>query len=406
MTTAASLEQTRQLLEAAQVIASHQAQIARLRGLNFNVFRLLGVERDEVRLHSRFIAELLDPRGSHGEGSAFLEMFRCQVECALPGDTGRIDADRARVEAPHYIGRIHWQDTDSTGGSIDILITDGVRHISIENKIDHDEGDHQVDRYCNYNPKNFVLFLTLDGRKAHTAKKNEKRYTPISYGEHIAPWLERCHQHCTDLPVLRESIKQYLVVVNELTGGDPLMQEINEDVKRLLRQNMEAARLVHGHFMPTIHEAVREFVESLEREMKCRLEPAWEIENTIGNEEDPNDNGVQVWSKAWPHEGNRWWVKWQYKKGGFEYGLFNPEPKDRKEIGSLLDESVVGLRFYERDQLWAFWKRMDISPNLEDDMTALERLLDKQERSRLAKQVADELLEFVHACDSAFKAST
>lgn len=75
-----SLEQAKQLLEATQVIASHQAQIARLSGVNFNVFRLLRMEEDEVRLHSRFIAELLDPKGSHGQGSAFLELFLRQVD--------------------------------------------------------------------------------------------------------------------------------------------------------------------------------------------------------------------------------------------------------------------------------------------------------------------------------------
>ncbi len=248
-----SLEQAKQLLEAAQFIASHRAQVARLSGANFNVFRVLRMEGDEVRLHSRFIAELLDPRGSHGQGSAFLEMFLGQVDCTLLGDS-RIDVTEARVEAPHYIGPTLWKDEDSTGGSIDIFITDNARHISIENKIESPEGRHQVDRYCNYRRKrNFVLFLTPDGGCANTKKCN---YAPISYAEHIIPWLECCHRHCTDLPALRESIKQYLFLVRELTNGDPLMNEVDEDVKRLLRKNVEAAHLVYRHFMPTIYEAV------------------------------------------------------------------------------------------------------------------------------------------------------
>ena len=184
----ASLQQAKQLLEATQVIASHQAQIARLSGVHFNVFRLLGMEEDEVRLHSRFIAELLDSRGSHGQGSAFLGTFLRQVEGSLPGDF-RIDAEKARVFPEYFIGGVDRSDRNSTGGRIDIFITDGARHISIENKIRHGEGDDQVDRYCNYRPKsNFVLFLTLDGREAETAK--QENYGPISYRDHIAPWLE------------------------------------------------------------------------------------------------------------------------------------------------------------------------------------------------------------------------
>ena len=385
-----------------QVIASHQAQIARLSGVNFNVFRLLRMEEDEVRLHSRFIAELLDPKGSHGQGSAFLEMFLRQVECSLP-PSSRIDARRARVERERYIGRVEMSDADPTGGRIDVFITDDTRHISIENKIHHGEGDHQVDRYCNYSPRNFVLFLTLDGREAEAVEK-EDHYNPISYKKHIVPWLERCHKHCTDLPVLRESIKQYLVVVRELTGGDPLMQEINEDAKRLLRQNMEAAHLVYRHFMPTIYEAIGEFSRSVQRKMKPRLEPAWKIENTI--EDNPRGNGVEVWSEAWPKKGDIWWVKWQYMRGGFEYGLLNPERNGRDEIKDRLGESVRELEFRQHDEWWAYYKRMDIFTNLEDDMTDLKKLLDEHERSRLAKQVADELLEFSDACDRAFKAKS
>lgn len=238
---------------------------------------------------------------------------------------------------------------------------------------------------------------------------NKNHYAPISYGAHIVPWLERCHKHCTDLPVLRESIKQYLVVVRELTGGDPLMNQVDEDVKRLLKKNMEAARLIYLHFEPTVHEAVREFAKSMERELTPKVEPPFRIKNTIEEEDDPNDKGVEIWSEAWPHRGNRWWVKWQYRKGHFEYGLLNPDRKGRdkiKDLGLDESESVEGLKFYQRDPWFAFWKRMDCVPNLEDDMTALERLLDEHERSILVDQVADELLRFVFACDGAFKATS
>lgn len=406
-----SLEQAKQLLEAAQFIASHRAQVAGLSGANFNVFRVLRMEGDEVRLHSRFIAELLDPRGSHGQGSAFLEMFLRQVECSLPS-CSRVDANKARLEAPHYIGPTLWKDEDSMGGSIDIFITDDARHISIENKIHHGEGDHQVDRYCNYRPEsNFVLFLTPDGRRANTKKSN---YATISYGEYIVPWLEGCHKHCTDLPALRESIKQYLVVVRELTGGDPLMQETNEEAKRLLRQNMEAAHLVYRHFEPTLHEAVEEFAgklrEALEAalEEKHRLGPGpWKTQNN--NWPDRSSGvmvlGVDVWSEAWPNGAEFWWVKWQYRKGRFEYGLWNPHRKGRNEIESRLGERVGELKFLGSHP-WAFYKRMDISiPRLEENVNALAKLFDEQEQTALVTQVACELIEFVVDCDRKFRES-
>ena len=38
----------------------------------FNIFSILHKENEERRLHSRFIAALFDPKGSHGMGSIFL----------------------------------------------------------------------------------------------------------------------------------------------------------------------------------------------------------------------------------------------------------------------------------------------------------------------------------------------
>ena len=41
------------------------------RGENFNVFNVLGLWSEEVRLHSAMLAELLNPDGSHGCSEAF-----------------------------------------------------------------------------------------------------------------------------------------------------------------------------------------------------------------------------------------------------------------------------------------------------------------------------------------------
>ncbi|MBV9531288.1 MAG: PD-(D/E)XK nuclease family protein, partial [Bradyrhizobium sp.] len=37
-----------------------------------NIFRLLGLQRSEVNLHSPLLRDLLDPYGSHGQGTLFL----------------------------------------------------------------------------------------------------------------------------------------------------------------------------------------------------------------------------------------------------------------------------------------------------------------------------------------------
>lgn len=43
-------------------------------GENFNIFKILRIETEEVFTHSRFLCELLNPKGSHGKGSLFLNI--------------------------------------------------------------------------------------------------------------------------------------------------------------------------------------------------------------------------------------------------------------------------------------------------------------------------------------------
>ena len=46
-------------------------------GAGFNVFSLCGVDHYET-LHSKILAEFLNPKGSHGQGKLFLDLF-CEI---------------------------------------------------------------------------------------------------------------------------------------------------------------------------------------------------------------------------------------------------------------------------------------------------------------------------------------
>src|SRR5690606_1496424 len=108
-----------------------------------------------------------------------------------------------------------------SGGRIDILIKYGNKYISIENKIFAADQKNQLERYFNFNlGYNRVIYLTLDGKAASNGScgnlKNED-YQCIRYNYHIKNWLEECLKYTTDQPILRESIKQYLIIVKKLT---------------------------------------------------------------------------------------------------------------------------------------------------------------------------------------------
>lgn len=119
------------------------------RGENYNIFYDLGFMSDEVHLHSMFLANLLNPKGSHGQRGKFLEAFLKMLQKSFPAisaDRLVLDTANASVEVEKYIGR----QTDNEGGRIDIYLTDGKHSIIIENKIYAVDQHHQMLRYWNY----------------------------------------------------------------------------------------------------------------------------------------------------------------------------------------------------------------------------------------------------------------
>lgn len=71
-----------------------QARLDRDSAPAFNVFRLLDLERAET-VHTQFLADLLNPSGTHGQGVLFLEHFlstirRDDLKALLPSRAGQV----------------------------------------------------------------------------------------------------------------------------------------------------------------------------------------------------------------------------------------------------------------------------------------------------------------------------
>lgn len=120
------------------------------RGEDFNIFRIMHMESDEVYTHSAVIAELLNPRGSHGCGDTFLRLFLELLPSAfdLPFDT-----QNATTEVEVVIGEI----TDEEGGRMDVLVQSNGQAIIIENKIYAGDQRNQLLRYYNYAEKEYKI---------------------------------------------------------------------------------------------------------------------------------------------------------------------------------------------------------------------------------------------------------
>ncbi len=164
------------------------------RGECYNVFNVLGVDNMELS-HSVFLAALLDPNGSHGIQDAFPKAF---IDIIAHGSTKpELDTAHAQVYTEYNICNI----TDTTGGRIDILITDRSDaddtpsgHAIIENKIWAADQPNQLVRYHNFAPNTVLFYLTLNGDEPSKQSRGDLNapsggYQCISYRSDIIGWL-------------------------------------------------------------------------------------------------------------------------------------------------------------------------------------------------------------------------
>ncbi len=234
----------RDLLSQVSTIVKKHNDLAATTGENFNVFSILDLSTAEVRLHSKLLAELLNPRGSHSLGDVFFKLFINRLNSSH--DIGEhlkySKTEDVFVEVEKWTGKL---DTSTdTGGYIDIFIKlSDDRALVIENKIYAGDQESQLRRYYNFykNKKPVLVYLTLDGREADeiTTKNNkypEEFIQPIflSYKNDIKGWLEECRKEATNLPVVRETITQYINLIKFLTGQTISNNMKNELVKLII----------------------------------------------------------------------------------------------------------------------------------------------------------------------------
>ena len=111
----------------------------------FNLISVMQMEWDEPKTHSRILADLLNPNGSHGQGSIFLEKFLCLSESLQELD---LELSKVHVIVEKNIGKI--DSRYQHGGRIDIVIEAGDKAIIIENKINAPDQKNQLLRYQRY----------------------------------------------------------------------------------------------------------------------------------------------------------------------------------------------------------------------------------------------------------------
>lgn len=187
----------------------------RVEAPRFNLIKLLELNRLEKN-HSKILADLLDPQGTHAQGTAFLTRFLDVTGLS------RLNIDVTSAGANVEVSPEAWI---TAGSRPDIVVRCAFSFfLIIENKIRHDEGIDseglgQLRRYRDWldvQTKNgavregFLIYLTIHPGKA---KGGADRH--LSYLTDISGWLKECIRECS-APRVTQTLAQYLETIDEL----------------------------------------------------------------------------------------------------------------------------------------------------------------------------------------------
>lgn len=350
---ALSMTSTELLSKISEIRIKHDL-IAEFTGENFNVFSILGMEVAENRTHSAILRELLDPKGKHGMGDAFLNGFIRVLRKKFQGNEHF--KKRAPVEARPLAAKVFTEiflgnkSEDLTqGGRVDLAVTPefGSWRILIENKINAGDQECQLIRYSNSDSSALLLYLTLEGVEASDFSTKDRTrekillpnedYFLLSYRNEIIEWLGICVKEASSRPLVRETINQYMHLIRKLTHQNSSSLMSKEISKAVLSskeavlaycamQNSDSA--VKERILEVLKNRLEEVAKEFDLEFEMNLD-RW------GNKQ----KGFWFWKPEWREHGTSlgfmceisMWRNWFF---GFEKSrALNPQ--DSKLIDTI-----------------------------------------------------------------------
>lgn len=197
-------------------------ETANRHGERFNIFSILGVQREEARTHSRFLAELLNPSGRHGEANCFLEIFLEQI----------LGVPSALIGSVRVTRELSTEDQRR----VDIVVESPDLILGIEVKIDADDQKAQLHDYYRElerragGRKTVVLaYLTLDGKQPSQCSLKDlppQTVHCLSFSEDVHRWLTACRAQSPHKPELSHALIQYQRLIENLTGTGASMKSL------------------------------------------------------------------------------------------------------------------------------------------------------------------------------------
>ncbi len=279
------------------------------RGLNnYNILTTVLKESDEVKLHSKIIYSLLDTNGEHYQSNLFLDKF---LE-VLNIENFKFNTENCSVYREYK--------------NIDLYITDGNKHIIIENKIYAKDQKEQIKRYIEEIEKNkelsekdiLVIYLSLDGKNPTSYSLGDLKiknnfierkfdkiaiYKSISYKDELLKWLKKSQYEVQNITNLNEVFNQYIDVVKMVTNqykekvvslSDYLVE--NESVYKM-------AVKVHSELPKARKKIIDNFFQEVINLLEIKLGEEWIVE-IEGNLSKSWNFPFRIYKKEWRGENN------------------------------------------------------------------------------------------------------
>lgn len=233
-------------------LVSLEEQIGR-----FNIFDALRIVRAEIR-HSNFLAWLLDPTETHGNGPIFLRAVLMDMLRNTPYDLRPLSP----VELDGLdLGAV---DIRREYENIDLLITSPGANlvVAIENKIESSEHSSQLQRYRDLverrsaGKRALFVFLTRD-----RSEPSDDAWTPYGYADlHAAlSRVRRLHHDSMGEDVIA-FLDHYLRMIGSRFMDDPKIDELCD---RIYRNHRRALDLIFERRADPRQQLIAEFTSAL-----------------------------------------------------------------------------------------------------------------------------------------------
>lgn len=180
---------------------------------------------DEVRLHSRFLYSILNPHGNHYQGSLFLKLFLNEIGV----ENNWLNYNNIFIAKER--------------SGIDIHITDGHKHIIIENKLNAKDQEKQIQCYIEFILKFYdtncsdIIFIYLSKNRQEPSKHGlgnfglspcktklvmpdtrSVTYMNAHYEKHIISWINKAKAKVINVQNLHNALSEYEKVVLKSIG--------------------------------------------------------------------------------------------------------------------------------------------------------------------------------------------